>query len=370
MRIVFLINNMNFSGGRKVFLEYAVALSSKGHDVKVFTLRNEGVLKYVVAAIEVPSFSPSNIPESDLIIATTPGDVKAGFESRRAPRVIHFCQGFEIDDLMQRVEGKVLPLRYQGKGLVSAIKVFMKKFAWKRKIREYDKIYSLGTELITISPHLKKVLEKRYNKKVTYCGNGVKQEFFHSMPNWSPHEFSAERPCRIVSVGPIGVTFKGIPDTIEAIRIVKGWKLPVHFIRISPDPAKEGDLDGMVVDEYHKSLSSKDLGEMLRTCDIYISNSLEGEGFGLPAMEALATGLLCILSSISSYVNFSSRKDFAVFVRERNPQETADAIRKLMALTEFEIRKFRDSSIEVASEYSFEKACDRFEEALRKCGSF
>ena len=68
------------------------------------------------------------------------------------------------------------------------------------------------------------------------------------------------------------------------------------------------------------------MAALYRDTDVFISSSLEGEGFGLPAVEALASGVPAILTDISSYGNMDNTHDFACFVPPREPEEIATAV--------------------------------------------
>ncbi len=365
MNFVFLADNLKFSGGRKTFLELAAHLKEGGHETRLLVLNPKGELADVFPSFEaVADMSPARIPGCDYIVATTPAEVKSGFLSGKASKkIVHFCQGFEIEDLENRISGKVTPPRYQGNGILKKLTLARKKIEWRRKIAELDKIYELDTQLIVISPHLKEVVEKRYGKSAELCRYGVKQNFFYP---GKPGDriFSNDNPCRIINVGPINVTFKGIPDTIEAVRRLKKEKIPVHFIRVSPDPRTGEDSDLNAVDEYHSGLSPSALGDLMRSSDIYISNSLEGEGFGLPAMEAMSSGLLCILSSISSYLAFDAEHDYALFVPERDPGATADAIRKILSMDPSARNALRKRAAAVSEKYSFASTMRQMEKII------
>ncbi|MEM4248514.1 MAG: glycosyltransferase family 4 protein, partial [Candidatus Nanoarchaeia archaeon] len=316
---------------------------------------------------------PNQIPECDFIVATTPDEVMAGVSSGKAKKkVVHLCQGFEVEDLEERIQGKILPSRYQGNGFFKKLTHARKKLEWKKRIAELNKIYSLDTLLIVISQHLKNAIEKRYSRKAELCRYGVKKQFFFPSSNPIKNTFSKDSPCRIINIGPVSVTFKGIPDTLEAIRILKGKGLPIHFIRVSPDEKKDEDISAaQIIDEYYQALSPQELGNLLRTCDIYISNSLEGEGFGLPAMEAMSCGLICVLSSISSYLDFDPIHDYAIFVPERMPQATANAVEKILSMPLNEKQNMIQRAIEVSEKYSFDKTLEQLRDIiLRSAGCF
>jgi alpha-1,3-rhamnosyl/mannosyltransferase len=88
--------------------------------------------------------------------------------------------------------------------------------------------------------------------------------------------------------------------------------------------------------------------------DIFISSSLEGEGFGLPAMEALASGIPSILTEISSYLNFDEKKDFAYFVPTHRPDKIAEGI--LTFIEDRELReRCRARGLDVSKRFTLER---------------
>jgi glycosyltransferase involved in cell wall biosynthesis len=367
MKIVILIDNMKFSGGRKVFFEYATYLKNSGHDVSILTLNKRGEFSNSVNATQVNSFAPKNIPYTDILLATTPREVKSAYKSKKG-KVVHFCQGYEIEDLEERVAGNILPERYHEcieRGLSGKLKLLKKKFYWKRKRNYFNSIYKLNTNLITVSKHLKTILEERYKRPVHLCRNGIHTNFFHPDKNWHFEEFTKQNPCRIINIGPLKVTVKGIPDTLQAIKKAKSKGLPINFIRVTPHKTEITALEKEIADEYYTSLSSEELSDLMKKCDVYISNSLEGEGFGLPAMEALGCGLVPILSNISSYKNFSDKKNYCIFVDEHAPEKTYQALEKIIRLNKDDFEKIRMNAVEISKEYTFAKACTQFENILK-----
>lgn len=353
---------MKFTGGRKIYFGYADFLRKKGHDVSVLVQDVSGDLAGTVEVEKVLDFSPQNIPECDLIVTTTPKETKLAWDSKKG-KVVHFCQGYEITDLEKRISGKTIPNRYKNPGIINSLKLFKKRISWKKKIERINKIYQLPTHLVTIAQPLKKVLEERYNKTVQLCVNGIPEKFFFPRKDWTYRSFNRKNPLKIVNIGPIDVTFKGILTTIDAVKKAKESGLPVKFIRITPKVLEE-DKAQSVVDEIHEGLKPEEVGEIMRNCDVYISNSTDGEGFGLPAVEALCSGLVCIYSKISSYSSFSERRDYCYFVEEYDVEATFNAIKDIIELPEEKFCELRKNSLEVSSDFSYEKSCNRFEEIL------
>ncbi len=365
MKFVFLSKNMEFSGGRKLLFEYAGYLRDRGHDVVILVIKIEGMLKNMVKAIRVDDFSPASIPKCDIIVATTPKDVLKAWKSGKG-KTIHFCQGFQIIDLEHRINGRVIPPRFQENGLVTKLNLMRKKLVWSKKIKRIEKIYKLPIPKIVVSEHLKDELKRRFGGDNFVCRNGVHHEFFYPKKDYLYSKFSLKKPIKIVNVGPYEGSSKGIPITIKAVANAKKMGIPIHFTRVFTS-ACERNIN--IIDEKYSLLSQEELGEVLRSCDLYISNATEAEGFGLPAIEALSCGLVSILSDISSYKNFSKDKGYCIFVPQNDSEATVDAIEKVFRMSENEIARIRSKAFEVASTFSHDDSCSKFEELLIRIGA-
>lgn len=345
-----------------MLFEYASFLRTKGHEVDVLVQSETGALAGTLNVSIVKDFSAAYIPECDKIVATTPREVLQAWKAKKGD-VMHFCQGFEITDLEQRINGEVLPHRLKGKGLLHRIKLAAKKRSWKKKIARIDAVYRLPTSLIAVSKHLQKELEERYQRHVHLCVNGIHNEFFFPDKNFKWGEFSRSNPMRIINIGPLAVTFKGIDTTLNAICTLKENGLPIEFIRVAPF-ITQLEKNNPLIDNYYENIQSNDLGDLIRSCHVYVSNSTEGEGFGLPALEAISSGNIAVLSEISSYKNFSASNDFCLFVPEHDAPATVAAIKKIMRMPEEAICEMRNKSLAVAGEFSFERSCNTFEQIL------
>ncbi len=364
MHFVFLSSTMKFTGGTKLLFEYASYLRLANHQVDVLVKHETGALKGNLDVTVVTDFNSKTIPECDLVIASTPRDLKQAWDSNKN-RVVNFCQGFQVVGLEQRIDGQGIPFRYQKKGVLNKLRLIRKKISWQKKINRIDDLYRLPMPMIAVSKPLQRTLEKRYNRKVDLCINGVSKKYFFPIKGKTIINITLDRPLRIINVGPFDVSVKGISITLGAIKKLKNIGIPIHFTRVAPE-LMDFEKEDTCVDQFFENVSPEKMGEIMRSADMYVSNSFAAEGFGLPAIEALSCGLLCVLSSIPSYKSFSYRDDFCFFLDDNNISETANTIQKIIQFPASDIDNIRDNALKVASAFSLDTACQKFEQILVK----
>lgn len=216
--------------------------------------------------------------------------------------------------------------KYLRKGF-SSLWQYVDRLKFKKRIKEIESIYALPTLKAAVSKHLVELIETKYDQPCFLIQNGVDPRIFYPKKG---RIWGENGKIKILSVGPINVGFKGIPDTLQAIKILKEKRIPIEFIRVSPHPPSQREELGRLVDQYFMNLKEQEMGELYRNVDIHISSSLEGEGFGLPAMEGLACGVPSILTEISSYQNFHEDRDFAYFVPVHRPDRIAEGVLTVM----------------------------------------
>jgi len=262
-----------------------------------------------------------DIPDCDIYIGTMYKDVKWLFKMRKE-KIIHLCQGYEPIDYLARVEKEAITERYLRKGFVTIWR-HIDALKFKRRVKLIESIYALPTIKAAVSKHLAELIERRYHQKCFLIQNGIDPNIFYPAEK---NFWCRNGKIKILSVGAIQVGSKGIPDVLQSVKILKEKGIPMEFLRVSPYPPSEREGVGKLVDHYYMNLKEKEMAELYRDTDIFISSSLEGEGFGLPAMEALACGVPSILTEISSYRNFDARRDFAYFVPTHRPDRIAEGV--------------------------------------------
>ncbi len=340
------------SGGVKVVSQHVKLLNEMGYETLLMTRtmqRDSNLAELNLYEKPMMVETEDDIPDCDIYVGSLYSDVKGLFQRGRG-KVVHLCQGYEPIDFTSRIEGEATPGRYLRKGVFSIWR-YIDVLKFKRRIKEIESIYAFPTVKAAVSKHLVELIQKRYRQKCFLIQNGIDPNIFYPGQR---RTWGEKGRVRILSVGPIDVGFKGIPDTLRSIKILKDKGTRLEFIRVSPHPPSEREEMGKVVDQYYINLKEKEMAELYRNVDIFISSSLEGEGFGLPAMEALASGVPSILTEISSYKNFDAGRDFAYFVPTHRPDSIAGAVLRL--IEDRGLREgYRDRGIGVAKGFTLER---------------
>jgi glycosyltransferase involved in cell wall biosynthesis len=152
---------------------------------------------------------------------------------------------------------------------------------------------------------------------------------------------------------------RGIQEGYGAVTHARWFHQKLDLIRVSPwAPSREEPLDS--VQEFHVALTTDEMTRLMHSCDILIAPNHREEGFGLPAAEALASGLACVLTAIPSYLSFDEKHDYALFAPEDNAVELGEKLIELLSDRDLRDR-LRDRGREVAEQWRVERVVERLE---------
>ena len=351
MKIGYFIRNIGVSGGVKVVLQHVKMLKEEGYDVMLMAEKVKtdwGGLP--VEPVPVKAKDLGDMPGRDVYVGSVPSDVVRLFK-RGKGKVVHLCQGYEPVEYRARIEGESITEKYARKGAFSFLERYADNAKFKKRIREFEAIYALPTVKAAVSKHLKGLIEKTYGQKCALIQNGIDMSVFRPPEN---RTWGRDGKIRILSAGSMAVGFKGIPDTLDAVVSLREKGVNIELIRVSPGPPSGREKQDGLVDRYLTGIKEEEMAALYRDTDIYISSSLEGEGFGLPAIEAAASGVPTILTEISTYKNFSEDRSFSWFVPTHSPERIVQGVLALMGDT-----KLRETCIgkgfAVARRFSLEK---------------
>ena len=251
MKVTFILNTLNFSGGVKIVVQLANGLQEKGHDVSIYYpffpkytgLINTQKLKHIESKVPIKRFlSVHQIPKSDLIIATSWESthfVKKIVPEKGIP--VYFIQHIETWDYWNCAG-----------------------YSWK-DVEALD-TYNLPWSKVVTSKWLHDNLHASYTIPL-----GV------DIPRYPHKQYSGSA---------FGILRK------------EYWK-GGHVLK---------QLEGVDVLE---DVSQETLEDCMNNYDIFISTS-KVEGFNLPVLEAMAHGC-CVITSMTGAIPEYSKSGNLVF---------------------------------------------------------
>ncbi len=331
LRIAYLMEDTDLSGGVRVQLAQADALIDRGHAVTIVTKglpltwrRSQAEWQYVERFEEIDP-GPFDFIFATFWTTLAPAHQIAGLKA------LHLCQGYEGS----------FP-------------------AYADIKREIDASYSLPIPKLIVAPNLEPVC-RSFVDDVAYIGQIVDEEFFRSGPS-AEHD-----PLRVLLAGASHIDSKGIDAGYGAVQHARWSGAKLDLIRVSPwAPAQDEPLDQ--VNEFHTALNTTAMVRLLHSCDLFIGSCRKEEGFGLPAAEALAASVPSVLTSIPSYRSFGSPHDYALFGREDDPEDLGDKLFEIAGDSSLR-HTLRRRGREVAEQFRSDKTGERLEaELIRRLG--
>ena len=323
MNIAYLVEDTEQSGGVRVQLAHADALIERGHRVRLVTKGLPLTWRSSRAEwVYIDDFRQYDAKNDDFVIGTFWLTVPFAYELA-GKRAVHLCQGYEGSFSVYE------PIRDQ-----------------------IDAAYSLPIPKLVETKSLVPVCP-RFSDDVTCLGQVVEEEFYR---NVTPRESS---PLRVLISGQAQADLKGIQDGYGAVAHARWFHQKLDLIRVSPwAPSREEPLDA--VQEFHVALTTAEMTRLMHSCDVLIAPNHRQEGFGLPAAEAMASGIPCVMTSIPSYLSFDEKQDFALFAPEQNAVELGEKLIELMSDGTLRAR-LRERGREVAEQWRVENVAARLE---------
>jgi glycosyltransferase involved in cell wall biosynthesis len=326
LRIAYLLESTALSGGVNVVALQAEALARRGHRVAVVS--PEPAPRWFAlgrAHMELSAFRDSReLPQADVRVATFWTTVAPALEGARGP-VFHLCQGYEGEFTF---------------------------YADRRSAIEA--VYARPTRKLAISATLADNLRRRGYGPVTDVGQAFDGRGFFPGP-----DRNGAVPYVLV-VGPYEADVKGIGIALEGLSLWRRGGGQFRLRRISTHPPAEAERASGLVDEYHHTLAPDRMPYAYRASDLFIGPSRPEEGFGLPVLEALCSGLPCLLSDTPAHREIAG--DAAWYFADGDPEALAAALPAV--LTQEARARARARGPRAANRYDAASVAEKLERAF------
>lgn len=205
-------------------------------------------------------------------------------------------------------------------------------------------------EMIAISEPIAKEIEKTSSLKPLIIKNSIDKEYFYNR--------ALEKENYILFVGSSAQS-KGFNYFLKAFNLLKK-DFPTLKARVVSSVATNFEKDNI---EYININGDRNLlGELYSKALVFVSQSL-GDSFGLPPLEAMASGTAVVLTDTVGAREYARDGENCLVVPIKNSQKTAESVKLL--LQNSELREcFEKAGIDTAKNYDWEKSIEKFKETI------
>ncbi len=323
MKIAYLLEDTELAGGIRVAVAHGDALTDLGHEVTMVTKGGPLTWRSSRARwLHVRSFEELDARPFDFVVGTFWTTLAVAW-SLAGARAVHFCQGYEGSFAAYQTHRPLI-----------------------------DEAYRLPLPKITVSPHLVPICHRFY-PDASYIGQIVDDIFFQ------PHPSHRGKP-RVLLVGPAQADFKGIDVGYEAVRRARALGADFDLIRAAQWPAADHEPANLA-SEFHVALPTGEMALLFASCDVFLGPSRHEEGFGLPAAEAMASGVPAVLSEIPSFLSWDDVRDYASFAPDGDSVSMGEQLADLLDDSELSAR-FARRGRAVAEQFRAERTARRLEQ--------
>mgnify|MGYP001381095607 CR=1 FL=1 len=161
-------------------------------------------------------------------------------------------------------------------------------------------------------------------------------------------------------------THKGVDKLVRFVSVLREKGLPVRLNIVGPDwkgllpMLKELARNSGVEDHvtFKGPVSDGELRDIYASAHLFLSAS-EYEGFGISAVEAMASGTLCALHAIESFSRLLAEKSFGVICDFNDLSDTAERIIPLLELPDNEYYNLSEEARKYSESFSWEKTAGK-----------
>ncbi|MDW5593657.1 glycosyltransferase family 4 protein [Conexibacter stalactiti] len=292
MKVAFLLNDLQLSGGVGVVVQHARELVLRhGHDVTLVLVREQEAAPWEfdgLAHLHVEGLDDARRERFDVAIATWWETAYSLFELE-ADRYVHFLQSFE-DRFYDRLTAE--------RPAAAAI---------------LDLPVSYVTEATWIAETLARV---RPDAPCLFVRNGIDKDVFRSPETL---DVRLDEPLRIVVEGNPDVWFKGV---YESIGVVRAMREPRHLTVVTGDASKiePGSADAVV-----GPLTHREMAALYGSSDVVLKLS-KVEGMFGPPLEGFHMGATCVVAPVTGFDEYIEHGWNGLVVDWDDPAGTARAL--------------------------------------------
>jgi glycosyltransferase involved in cell wall biosynthesis len=209
---------------------------------------------------------------------------------------------------------------------------------------------------IMVSRATKEDVEKNFRiNRATITGNGVNLQIFKKVKDQAKiyDAIYFGRVSKEKGIATLLKAWKAVVEKSPLAKLILVGGIDNNSQEIFTNLIQELGLNGKV--SFAGFVSDQEAANLLNSSRIFVLPSTE-EGFGLTVLEAMATGLPCVVSDLPAFKeNFKSA---AVLVKLNNAKDLAEAILILLSDPEM-CKKLEKKGKQLAEHFSWDKVAQK-----------
>lgn len=327
MRIAYLLPSPELGGGNKVIFQHAELLARRGHEV---TLLGEGPSpRWIELALPYVDHRQGcdQVPRQDLVITTFWTTIVRARELDLGP-IAHFCQGYEGGHIHYHAQ-----------------------------LEAIEAAYALRHPNLTVTPYLSELLEERFDNPGRVASPPLDRRFRPRRLRLQP----SSEPWVAVP-GVFGAQVKGVRTALAAIETLRKRGIPCRVLRLSTIDPCDAEHQHHRPERFLAGVRPEVIARELPEVDLLMMPSEPEEGFGLPLLEAMASGVPAVASRIPSTVYMTEGS--VPLVPVGDAEALANAAEPLLR-DPAAWRRARRRGLRAVQRFAPENIADMLEEAVR-----
>ncbi|QHW30859.1 glycosyltransferase family 4 protein [Paenibacillus rhizovicinus] len=228
----------------------------------------------------------------------------------------------------------------------------------------FKRAYKNADQIVAISECVKKSIKeglKYSDNKIVVIHNGINNARFECVRE------EKKQNCEIVYVGRI-IKEKGLHVLINAIVYLKGLSnFHVSIVGSGPymdeiaELVRSHELEGVV------SIAgpTRNVSEVFRNSDIFVHPAIWEEGFGITIVEALSSGLVCVVSNKGATKEIIDNEENGYIFKSGDSQQLSEILEYLIINKDSkEMEIIRQNAITKAETFSLDKMVGKLDQLL------
>jgi glycosyltransferase involved in cell wall biosynthesis len=350
MKITFVIpRTPNLSGGIRVIAIYAQKLQERGHQVAIVATPTSRPSRLKRLSYWLPwQKKPSHLDDLDVpLIRLPPGKI---INDKNLP------DGDVVIATLWRTAKPVMDLSPSKGAKVYFIQHY-ETFNTRTKKNQVRDTWRLPMHKITVCNWLTDLARERYaDSDVSTVPNAVDTNLFTATPRGKQ-----ARPT--VGVMYSTAPFKGCDISLAAFSLAKKTYPELKLLAFGPQKI-DTTLPLPPDTKMEVRPAQEEIVRTYASCDAWLFGS-RTEGFGLPILEAMACRTPVLGTPAGAAPELISAGG-GILVNHEDPENMADAIQRVVQMSEAEWKTISDAAYRAATQYTWDDAVFLFEQALMR----